>query len=211
MKLRSAKADPNDTIKEALAVLRVGGIVVFPTDTVYGVGCDLFNPQAAEKIYKAKGRAFNKPLPALVSSLDQAFMIAESPPKSFEKLADKFWPGALTIVVKAKASVPKFVTSGGDTIGIRMPNHLIALKLISEFGSPLATTSANKSGELEPTTAEEVLAKLDAEIDLVDLIIDGGKTTSGVPSTVVDITVSPPRIIRMGGISEVEILNAILQ
>lgn len=200
-----------DLIPEALAVLRVGGIVVFPTDTVYGIGCDLFNSQAVEKIYKAKGRAFNKPLPALVSSLDQAFMIAESPPKSFEKLADKFWPGALTIVVKAKASVPKFVTSGGDTIGIRMPNHPIALKLISEFGAPLATTSANRSGESEPTTAEEVLERIGSKMDLIDLIIDGGKTISGVPSTVVDITVSMPRIIRKGLISKVEIIDAIMQ
>lgn len=209
MKYRNAKSDLDNVIKEASAILKSGGIVVFPTDTVYGIGCDLFNSQAVEKIYKAKGRAFNKPLPALVSSLDQAFMIAESPPKAFEKLAKKFWPGALTIVVKAKASVPKIVTSGGDTIGIRMPNHPIALKLISEFGAPLATTSANKSGESEPTTAEEVLERIGSKMDLVDLIIDGGKTISGVPSTVVDITVSTPRIIRRGGISEVELMDVI--
>ena len=199
------------SIKHAVSVLNLGGIIAFPTDTVYGVGVDAFNPKAIENIYAAKGRPKDKPLPVLVASFSDVLKISANLPPVFEKLSTAFWPGALTIVVKANNALPAEITAGGNTIGIRMPDNPIALKLIENFGNPLATTSANLSGEREAVTAEEVQASLG---DKIELILDGGATRErwekrGIVSTVLDLSVTPPVIHRHGQISVERIVEIV--
>ena len=194
------------SIIHAVSVLTFGGIGAFPTDTVYGIGVDAFNPKAVEKIYAAKGRPKDKPLPVLVASFSDVLKISANLPPVFEKLATAFWPGALTIVVRANSALPAEVTAGRNTVGIRMPNNPIALKLIESFGNPLATTSANLSGEREAVTAEEVQASLG---DKIELILDGGATTKKIVSTVLDLSVTPPVILRRGQISAGQIADVL--
>lgn len=184
-------------IDRAVAILREGGIVAFPTDTVYGVGADTLNPKAVEKIYLAKRRPRDKPLPVLVSSIDDVRKVAAELPPIFAELTARFWPGALTLIVKAKDILPPEVTAGRKTIAVRMPDNRIALELIGRFGYPLATTSANLSGMPESVSAQEVQASLG---DKVDLILDGGITAKKVASTVLDISIAPPIILRQGQI-----------
>ncbi len=209
------------SIQHAVSTLHQGGIIAFPTDTVYGIGVDAFNPKAIEKIYEVKERPTDKPLPVLVASIDDVLKISTDLPSNFEKLVAAFWPGALTLVVKANNTLPVGVTSGRNrktkplvsqdiigtkTVGIRMPDNPIALELIKSFGNPLATTSANRSGEAETVTAEEVRENLDEGISL---ILDGGPTAARVVSTVVDISVTPPVILRQGQITAAQIIAVI--
>jgi len=191
------KNNISKAIDSAAAVLKQGGIVAFPTDTVYGIGADTFNPKAVDNIYTAKRRPKDKPLPALVSSIDDVRKVSAFLPPIFYELTAKFWPGALTLIVKAKDILPPEVTAGGKTIAVRMPDNQIALELIRRFGIPLATTSANLSGMREAVTAEEVQASLG---DKVDVILDGGVTATKIASTVLDISVTPPVIRRRGQI-----------
>jgi len=184
-------------IDQAVAILKQGGVVAFPTDTVYGVGADTFNPKAVKKIYIAKRRPRDKALPVLVSSIDDVRKVSDELPPIFDELTAKFWPGALTLIVKAKDILPTEVTAGGKTIAVRMPDNQIALELIKRFGYPLATTSANLSGMRESISAEEVQASLG---DKIDLILNGGITSTKVASTVLDISVTPPVIRRQGEI-----------
>lgn len=194
----------HESIIHGVSVLTAGGIVAFPTDTVYGVGADAFNPSAVEKIYAAKKRPKDKPLAVLVASFRDVLKLATNLPAAFERVATAFWPGALTIVVKADSDLPVEITAGGNTVGVRMPDNPIALKLIAAFGKPLATTSANLSGEREAITAEEVQASLG---DKIDLILDGGATKKKVVSTVLDLSVKPPVILRHGQISPEQIAD----
>ena len=184
-------------INQAIATLNGGGVVAFPTDTVYGVGVDPFQPEAVRKLYKIKGRPIDKPIPILVGSTDDVERVAQNLPPTFSQLAERFWPGGLTLIVEAK-SLPPEVTAGGDTVGIRMPDHPLALALLQRFGGAIATTSANKSDEPPATSAEEVQSELGA---LVDIILDGGQTATRIASTVLDLSVFPPQIRRQGGIS----------
>ena len=184
-------------INQAIATLNGGGVVAFPTDTVYGVGVDPFQPEAVRKLYKIKGRPIDKPIPILVGSTDDVERVAQNLPPTFSQLAERFWPGGLTLIVEAK-SLPPEVTAGGDTVGIRMPDHPLALALLQRFGGAIATTSANKSDEPPATSAEEVQSELGA---LVSIILDGGQTATRIASTVLDLSVSPPQIRRQGGIS----------
>ncbi|MCE2393012.1 threonylcarbamoyl-AMP synthase [Candidatus Poribacteria bacterium] len=184
-------------INQAIATLNGGGVVAFPTDTVYGVGVDPFQPEAVRKLYKIKGRPIDKPIPILVGSTDDVERVAQNLPSTFSQLAERFWPGGLTLIVEAKALPPE-VTAGGDTVGIRMPDHPLALALLQRFGGAIATTSANKSDEPPATSAEEVQSELGA---LVGIILDGGQTATRIASTVLDLSVSPPQIRRQGGIS----------
>ena len=209
------------SIQRAVSILHQGDIVAFPTDTVYGVGVDAFNPKAIEKIYEVKERPADKPLPVLVASIDDVLKISTDLPSNFEELVAAFWPGALTLVVKANNILPVGVTSerdrkikssvshdiiGSKTVGIRMPDNPIALELIKHFGNPLATTSANRSGEAETVTAEEVRENLDEGISL---ILDGGPTATRVVSTVVNISIAPPVILRQGQITAAQIAAVI--
>ena len=191
--------NPTDdsSINQAIATLKGGGVVAFPTDTVYGVGVDPFQPEAVRELYRIKGRPIDKPIPILVGSVADVERVAQNLPPAFARLATRFWPGELTLIVEAK-SLPPEITAGGDTVGVRMPDHPLALALLQRFGGAIATTSANKSDEPPATSAEEVRSELG---ELVDIILDGGPTTTRVASTVLDLSVSPPQIRRHGGIS----------
>lgn len=185
-------------LNRAVELLKDGGVVAFPTDTVYGVGVDPLQPQAVRKLYRIKGRPDNKPIAILVGSIEDVERVAQSPSEPFSRLADRFWPGGLTLIVEAR-DLPPEITAGGSTVGVRMPNHPLTLELLRAFGGPIATTSANRSGENPATSAEEVDEQLG---DRVNLIVDGGDTITKVASTVLNLSVSPPRILRHGGISE---------
>ena len=184
-------------INEAIATLKGGGVVAFPTDTVYGVGVDPFRPEAVRKLYQIKGRPIDKPIPILVGSRGDVERVAQNLPPMFSQLAEQFWPGELTLIVEAKG-LPTEITAGGDTVGVRMPNHPMALALLQRFGGAIATTSANRSDEPPATSAEEVRSELG---ELVDIILDGGQTATSIASTVLDLSVAPPQIRRHGGIS----------
>ncbi len=177
--------------------LTAGGILALPTDTVYGVGVDAFNAEAVQKLYTLKGRPEDKPIPLVLGTVADVEQVAQNLPGFFFHLTERFWPGGLTIVVEAKNLLP-ILTAGGDTVGIRIPNHALLLEILQEFGGAMAITSANLSGALPATSVEEIGAELRNKIDL---FVDGGKTPGPVPSTVYDISVSPPCIRRPGVIS----------
>jgi L-threonylcarbamoyladenylate synthase len=194
----------SNAIKTAMEILKNGGIIAFPTDTVYGLGSSFFDPSGIEKLFIAKGRDFNKAIAVLISNLSQVDLLTGDFNSQANKLATRFWPGALTLVVKKLPSLPD-ILSPTSTIGIRMPDSGFTRELISATG-PLATTSANLAGGKNPLTAKDVLEQLDNRIDL---LIDGGKCPGGVPSTVVDCTQSKQVILRQGSISEEEIQNTL--
>ena|SRR3989338_7015361 len=186
-------------IKLAADIMRRGGIVAFPTETVYGLGADPFNARAVRKLFRAKNRRADKPVSILVCNDSDVKRIAVTIPKSARVLIDEFFPGALTVILKKKKEFSDILTGGKNTIGIRMPDSKIARALIKEFGGPIAATSANISGSnKEATSALSVVKELNGKVPLV---LDGGKSKVGVPSTVIDFTGQPPKIIRAGGIS----------
>lgn len=191
----------------AVETLRAGGLAVIPTDTVYGIAASLDHPAAIDRIYEIKGRDRLKAIPVLVSDPKQVASLARDISPVAGELARHFWPGALTIVVEASDRVPAEALSGGTTVGLRMPDNQIALEIIGRCGGALAVTSANPSGEREARTADEARASLG---DLIDFFVDGGTTSGGVPSTVVDATVEPLQILRQGAITETD-LRAALQ
>ncbi len=178
--------------------MKSGGIIAIPTDTVYGIGADPFNPDAVQKLYTIKGRPDGKPIPLVLSSVSDVHRVAQNLPDYFFHLTDRFWPGGLTIIVEAKNLLP-ILTAGGDTVGVRIPDNPLLLQILQTFGGPAAITSANLSGEPPATSPEEIGEELASRIDL---IVDGGKTPGPIPSTVYDISVSPPVIRRHGVISE---------
>ena len=183
---------------EAVECLKSGGIVAIPTDTVYGLGADPFNTSAVQRLYTLKGRPDGKPIPLVLSSVDDVHRVAQNLPDYFFHLTDRFWPGGLTIIVEAKDLLP-VLTAGGNTVGVRIPNNSLLLNILQAFGGPAAITSANLSGEPPATSPQEIGAELASRIDV---IVDGGKTPGPIPSTVYDISVSPPLIRRHGVISE---------
>ncbi|MAJ75316.1 threonylcarbamoyl-AMP synthase [Candidatus Poribacteria bacterium] len=186
-----------EKIQQAVHILKTGEVIAFPTDTVYGIGADPFNSEAVQKLFSYKGRPSNKPIPLLISSIEQATQVVKEIPPLFSELAEKHWPGALTMILKAKPDLPKVVTAGQSTIGIRIPANRLACQLIQEFGSPIATTSANRSDYRPATTALQVCQQLGDEL----LILDDGPTEIQVSSTVLDLTTRPPKIIRQGSVN----------
>ncbi|MDO9518538.1 MAG: L-threonylcarbamoyladenylate synthase [Methanosarcinaceae archaeon] len=187
-----------DTISKAADIIKQGGTVAFPTETVYGLGADALDPVAVRKIFEAKGRPADNPLIVHIASRDSLDIIAKDiPPIAFE-LMDAFWPGPLTLVLKRTSAVPDITTGGLDTVAVRMPDNPVALALIKVAGTPLAAPSANTSGRPSPTTAEHVISDLSGRIDAV---IDGGAVEVGVESTVLDVTSDVPAILRPGGVS----------
>jgi L-threonylcarbamoyladenylate synthase len=188
-------------LPSALEVLKSGGLVAFPTDTVYGVGALAFDRMAVESIYTAKDRPVEKAIPILIGDVEDLAKVAISIPEIALKLAAHFWPGPLTLVIPKNPELSDIV-SAGPTVGVRMPDHLFARSLLRTAG-PMAVTSANLSGQPSPTTAGDVFSQLGKRIAL---IIDGGITPGGVPSTVVDCTSGEPQIIRSGPIPKREIL-----
>jgi L-threonylcarbamoyladenylate synthase len=183
-------------IDAAVAVLRMGGLVAFPTETFYGLGAAASCESALARIFRAKGRPDDKPLLVLVSSVAMAEMVADVPPAARALMA-RHWPGALTLVMRARPEVSALITAGTGTIGVRHSPHRIPSALVERLGTPVTAPSANRSGASPPTTARDVVDGLDAELDMV---LDGGRTVGGRPSTVVDVTVSPPLVRRQGAV-----------
>jgi len=197
---------PPPGFRRAVALLRAGEVVAFPTDTVYGVGAVVWNVQAVRKLYKAKLRPADKALPVLLADASDLSRIAYQPSQDALRLAERFWPGPLTIVVPRGEGVPDEVTAGGASVAVRVPDHDLARALIRAAGAPLAATSANLSGQPSPVTAQDVLTQLGSRIPLV---LDGGSCPGGAASTVVDLTGPAPVILRPGPVSMQDILSAL--
>lgn len=194
--LSSDAPDPR-IIADAAEILRKGGLVAFPTETVYGLGADALNEEAVKKVFAAKGRPQENPLIVHIADRNQLIDLADEIPEKGLKLGKEFWPGPLTLVVRKTFLVPTVATGGMDTVAVRMPDHPVALALIKEFNGGIVGPSANLSGRPSPTTALHVLEDLRGRIDMV---LDAGPVEIGIESTVVDVTVDPPLILRPGGI-----------
>jgi L-threonylcarbamoyladenylate synthase len=191
-----------DDLPRAAELIRRGGLVAFPTETVYGLGANALDAKAVERIFLAKGRPSTSPLIVHVASAEMARGLVAEWPAEAENLARRYWPGPLTLVLPKLAAVPDIVTAGLPTVGIRVPAHPLALALIREAGVPIAAPSANRFTGLSPTTADHVRQSLG---DRVDMILDGGPTNVGIESTVLSLAASPPRLLRPGMISRGEI------
>lgn len=188
-----------ETIEKAAEVLRRGGLVVFPTETVYGLAADATNEPAVLRIFEVKGRPVGNPLPVQVASVDDVRSLVKSIPASAVRMMQDFFPGPLTIVFEAGEGVSPLITAGTGKIGVRMPDHDAALDMIREFGGPIIATSANLSGQNAPVTAEEAIENLGGGVDFV---VDAGPARIKMSSTVVDVTTDPPGILRKGSVSE---------
>ncbi len=193
-------------LKGAAKILAEGGLVAFPTETVYGLGANALKPEAVMKIFEAKGRPSDNPLILHVAKREDVDKLVRSLPRQAEILMERFWPGPLTLIMPKSHHVPHVVSAGLDTVGIRMPDHTVALTLLGESGVPVAAPSANISGRPSPTTGDHVIRDMMGKIDV---IIDSGPTGVGVESTVLDLTAYPPLILRPGGIT-LEALKEVL-
>ena len=196
-KLNGIEAD-RELLQQAAQIIKRGGLVAFPTETVYGLGADGFNEEAAKKIYAAKGRPSDNPLILHIAEEKQLEQIVKKIPEKAKKLMESFWPGPLTIILEKKENVPYTTTGGLDTVAIRMPNHLGALSFLKAVQTPIAAPSANTSGRPSPTKAEHVLEDMKGKIDM---ILDGGEVGIGIESTIIDMT-SVPMILRPGFITQ---------
>jgi L-threonylcarbamoyladenylate synthase len=193
-------------IKTAVDILRRGGLVAFPTETVYGLGADATNPTAIARIFQAKGRPPTNPLICHIASESIARRYARTWPLAASRISEAFWPGPITMVVAKAQAIVDTVTAGRDTVGLRVPNHPLALELLNEFDGPLAAPSANRSTHVSPTIARHVRDELG---DAIDLILDGGPCCIGIESTVLDLSGDIPTILRPGGISKEQIESVI--
>lgn len=192
--------DSTELYSQAVDLLNEGEVVAFPTETVYGLGAVATNDQAVKKIFKAKGRPSDNPLIVHIGTIDEVSHYIEYIPENARKCMDAFWPGPLTIVMKAKDNIlAPSVTAGLETVGLRMPSHPVALKLLQTLKKPVAAPSANRSGKPSPTKAQHVEEDLQG---IIPLILDGGTTGIGLESTVLDVTVNPPVILRPGGVTK---------
>lgn len=191
-----------ENIRRAAQIVAEGGLIIYPTETVYGIGCDPLKVDAVKRLIEAKGRG-DKPLPVLAFSIEHALRIAILP-QGAEKLASKFWPGPLTMVLKKREILPGIVTANRERVGVRIPDNEVTLLLLKECGGLLIGTSANRSGKTPPCTAVEAKEQLG---DFVQIILDGGRARIGRPSTVVDVTASVTRILREGPVSRSSILR----
>lgn len=199
------KVDKEKIYSQAVDLLNQGEVVAFPTETVYGLGAVATDDEAVKKIYEAKGRPSDNPLIVHIGTIEEVSDYVEEVPEKAKKLMERFWPGPLTLIMKAKPDVlAKSVMAGLPTVGIRMPDHEVALELLRTLKKPLAAPSANRSGKPSPTKAEHVYEDLKGRIPL---ILDGGTTGIGIESTVLDVTVDPPVILRPGGVTK-EMLEA---
>jgi len=195
-----------EKVRMAADFIRKGGLVAFPTETVYGLGADALNPKAVSSLFEAKKRPFDNPPIVHVGNAKDVYKLAKTVSIKAERLMKEFWPGPLTLIFKRSEVVPDVTVAGLDTIAIRMPKHNVALVLIRESGCPIAAPSANLAGKPSPTTAKHVLDDLNGRIDVV---LDAGPTRIGVESTVLDMTVDPPQVLRPGG-TPYEVLKKIL-
>ena len=196
----------DEELKEASAVIRSGGVVAFPTETVYGLGGDATNPEASRKIYAAKGRPSDNPLIVHIADFSQLRNIVAEVPQEAEKLAEAFWPGPLTMILRKNDVIPYETTGGLDTVAIRMPSHPVARAFLQDSGCMIAAPSANTSGRPSPTTAQHVWEDLHGKIEI---LLDGGPVGIGIESTIVDLSEERPMILRPGFITQ-EMLSAVL-
>jgi L-threonylcarbamoyladenylate synthase len=187
----------SSALHEAAAVLRAGGLVAFPTETFYGLGAAALDPGAVRRVFEIKGRPDGKPVLVLVDSVAMLDAVALEVPPRARTLMAAHWPGALTLVFRARSEVPAEVTAGTGTVGVRLSAHAVARALVTALGQPITAPSANPSGSTPPTTGAAVLAHFGGRLDL---LLDGGATTGGEPSTVLDVTVDPPRVVRAGAV-----------
>ncbi len=204
MKTRVLQAEEPRALEQALSVLSRGGLVAFPTDTVYGVGTLAFDERGVRRLYRAKGRSTEKAIPVLLAGVEDLPRVARELPEAARKLAERFWPGPLTLVVPRHPALPRAI-SATDTVGVRVPDHPVARRLLGLAG-PMAVTSANRAGRPSTCTAAEVLADLGGRIELV---LDGGATPGGWPSTVVDCTGEGLRVLREGPLSLADLAAAL--
>lgn len=200
------RAPQSEAIREAADVLRGGGLVAFPTETVYGLGANALDTSAVTRIFDAKGRPSTDPVIVHIATAEALDQIASHVPPLAHQLAHRFWPGALTVILEKLPQVPDSVTAGLPTVAVRVPSHPVARALLEAAAVPVAAPSANRFSRPSPTRAEHVLADLDGRIDL---ILDGGPTTIGVESTILDLTTSPAVIRRPGGVSREHIATMI--
>ena len=193
-------------IEKAAGVLRAGGLVAFPTETVYGLGANAENPSAVTRVFEVKGRPPSHPLIVHISGAEQLNDWVEDVPDAARLLATRFWPGPLTLVLRRGPQVPVAVTGGLDTVAVRVPDHPVALSLLTAFGGGVAAPSANRFGSVSPTTANHVRAELG---DTVDFVLDGGPCGVGVESTIVDATGDNPNVLRPGGVTREDLETAL--
>ena len=205
-KIIDLKDNNYEKLKEIANIIKEGGIAIFPTETVYGIGVDGLNEDAIKKLYEVKKRSFDKPISLLVSNLGMIEKVTKDITDVEYRIMKKFFPGPLTIILKKKDIVPDILTSGGDSVGIRMPDNEIARKLIELVGNPIATTSANISGNISGTNIESILEDFKEN---VDCFIDNGDSEIGISSTVIKVVDNVPVILREGTIKEEKIEKAI--
>ena len=204
--LHDGKNESREALREAGEIIRQGGLVAFPTETVYGLGGDALNPESSKKIYAAKGRPSDNPLIIHIADIKDLEKIVKEIPQSAYQLADVFWPGPLTMILPKSEDVPYQTTGGLETVAVRMPSHPVALEFIREAGGYVAAPSANLSGKPSPTKAKYVVQDMDGRIDM---IIDGDGVDIGLESTIVDLTGDKPMILRPGYITK-EMLDTVL-
>jgi L-threonylcarbamoyladenylate synthase len=205
---RVIPSDDPHALSLVAAEIRQGRLAAFPTDTVYGVGTLASNSEAITRLYQVKGRRLNKPIPILVKGPEQLPLIAREVNSLAQKLIEKFWPGALTLILPRHPDLPDIICAGGDNVAVRMPGHVLTLALIREVGAPIATTSANQSGKDSPLEVQSVLMNLGGRIEV---ILDGGMCPGGIDSTVVDTTGGVLRVLRETAISAREIREKLNQ
>ena len=196
----------NQELRRAAEILRRGGLVAFPTETVYGLGADASSAEAVARLYRVKGRPADHPVIVHFASADEAFTWAREVPHSARKLAERFWPGPLTLVLKRSNTAKDFVTGGQDTVGLRIPSHPVARELLKAFGGGVAAPSANRFGRVSPTTAQHVREDLGGDVDLV---LEGGSAEVGIESTIVDLSSGAPVLLRPGHIAKRDLENAL--
>ncbi len=205
-KRKTAAGSPGqeESRQAALEVLRAGGVVAFPTDTLYGLGADVFSHAGLERIFHIKGRPPSLALPVLVAGWQQVAMVAEGLTREARELAAAFWPGSLTLVLPRSPALSPLITGGRDTVAVRMPDHWAPLGLTADLGNPITGTSANRSGQPDLLTVAEVMQQLGESIDY---IIGAGPAPRGLPSTVVDLSGSKPVLLRAGATSFADVLR----
>ena len=195
-----------DAMARAAQSLKSGSLIAFPTETVYGLGADATNPEAVARIYEVKGRPADHPLIVHVGDMQDIAQWSDEIPDYAIALARAFWPGPMTLILKRSSLAQDFITGGQETVGLRVPNHVVALALLNEFkkigGKGIAAPSANRFGHVSPTTAQAVSDELSQYLALDDLILDGGPSQVGVESTIIDCTTQSPKILRPGAITE---------
>lgn len=193
-----------DVIRSAAAIISQGGVIAYPTETIYGLGADAINEQAIRRIFDIKGRNFQNPVSVIIGSRGDVDPLVAGVPQTAQKLIDAFWPGPLTIVFEASPSVSPLLTAGSGKIGIRLSGHSGAREISRRAGKPLTATSANLSGEPECADTAQVIRQLD---DRIDAVVDLGKTAQQIPSTLIDVTSDPPVILRLGAITHQDIMQ----